>query len=363
MINRLYVNNFRCLVAFEAHFQEFGLLCGPNGAGKSSVFNALRVLCEVASGDMTVEQTIGYDDQTDWIDSDLVEFELDLTSGGHAFKYLLHIQQMSESVKPRIVKEQATCNGKLLFQRDLDGVTFDTGKGFPLDWRRAALGSIVATGSRQEIEILQREVSKILILRPNPLVMGSESNAEHSQPDLYLSNLVSWYRYLAQEQEWSDHLRESLKSVWPDFRSFRLQNTGLQSKMLQLRFEANGGKNGSSELRLDQLSDGEKMLVGLYMILSALATGGIQTLLIDEPDNFVGLPELQPWVMSLMELLGEGTQAILISHHPEILNPIGEHYGSYLWRANHSSPTRQSLLKAVEGLTLSETIARGWVNA
>ena len=44
MITQLYTNNFRCLVAFEAKFDSFGVLCGPNGAGKSSVFDALRLL-------------------------------------------------------------------------------------------------------------------------------------------------------------------------------------------------------------------------------------------------------------------------------------------------------------------------------
>ena len=44
MITRLYANNFRCLVAFKAQFESFGVLCGPNGAGKSSVFDALALV-------------------------------------------------------------------------------------------------------------------------------------------------------------------------------------------------------------------------------------------------------------------------------------------------------------------------------
>ena len=43
MITRLYANNFRCLVAFEAKFDSFGVLCGPNGAGKSSVIDVLKL--------------------------------------------------------------------------------------------------------------------------------------------------------------------------------------------------------------------------------------------------------------------------------------------------------------------------------
>jgi predicted ATPase len=368
MITRLYANNYRCLVAFEAQFDSFNVLCGPNGAGKSSVFDALRVLRDLASADIMVDdqKAVKYREHTNWLDSKVVEFEMDMRAEGCAFNYRLHIEQVADSVKPRIIEEQATCDGKTLFVRDLEGVRFQKAsgaqKGFPLDWRQAALGSIQPAADRREIEILQQALGRVLIIRPNPLEMENESKEENARPDLHLSNLTSWYRFLSQEQEWTDHLRNALQGVWPDFRSFRLVSTGLQAKALQLRFEPTGSPE-SGDLFIDQLSDGEKMLVGLYMIQSALATGAVQTMLIDEPDNFVGLPELQPWVTSLMELLEDDTQAIVISHHPEILNTAGEQFGRYLWRDNHTSPTRIGPLRAIEGLSIGEAIARGWVNA
>lgn len=365
MITRLYVNNFRCLVAFEASFDSFGVLCGPNGAGKSSIFDAMRILRDLASADMTVEQAVSYNDQTNWLDSRLIEFEIDLKSAGHVFNYHLQIEQQYDNLPPRISKEQAFCDRKSIFNRDLEGVKFEkksgVASGFPLDWRLAALGSIQPSNDRQEIKILQQALGKILILRPNPLAFEDESKEEKRRPDLYLSQLTSWYRHLHQEQEWSDHLRDSLQCVWPDFRYFRLVDTGLQAKALQLMFE-NSSFQKSGILFFGQLSDGEKMLVGLYMLQSAFATGAVQTLLIDEPDNFVGLPELQPWVTSLMELLGDEAQALLITHHPEILNSVGVDYGRYLWRDTHTSPTRIAKLLPVEGISVSETIARGWVN-
>ena len=51
MITRLYVNNYRCLVNFKAEFGSFAVLCGPNGAGKSSVFDALRLLRNLGTGE------------------------------------------------------------------------------------------------------------------------------------------------------------------------------------------------------------------------------------------------------------------------------------------------------------------------
>ena len=366
MITRLYVNNFRCLVAFEAKFDSFCVLCGQNGAGKSSVFDALAVLRDLASANKTVEQAISYHDHTNWLDSKVIEFEVDIQAKTHTFTYRLYIEQVTDNVPPRIIQEQAKCDGKVLFERDMQGVRLSKTKGeqtgFPLDWRQAALGAIQPAYDRQEIKILQQALDSVLILRPDPILMQSESKEERTQPDLNLTNLVSWFRFLFHDQEWGQHLRDALQGIWPDFRSFKLVSTGLQAMTLQLRFDAKGNQE-SGTLFIDQLSSGEKMLIGLYMIRSALATGAAQTILIDEPDNFVGLPELQPWVLSLMELLAKDTQAIVISHHPEILNTAGETFGRYLWRDNHTSPTRIGPLRTVEGLSLSEAITRGWVNA
>lgn len=366
MITRLYANNFRCLVAFEAKFDSFGVLCGPNGAGKSSVFDAVTLIRNLATGDGFLggdgERDISHLEFANWQKGTIQEFELGVTAEGHDFEYVMHIEQKAEFEKPRIVKERATCDQVVLFERDLDGVRFADGTlaSFPLEWRQAAMASIRPKGIFLPLAILQQAIARLLILRPNPRSMERESKAEAKYPDLYLSNLTSWYRALSQEQDWTDSLRDSLREVWPDFKSFRLVDVGMKTKALQLRFDSSNGAE-SGVLSFDQLSDGEKALVGLYMTRAALATGAVQTVLIDEPDNFVGLPELQPWVLSLRELLDENHQAILISHHPEILSNAGEDLGRYLWRDNHTSPTRIAPLKVTEGLSVGEAFARGWL--
>jgi predicted ATPase len=369
MITRLYANNFRCLVAFKAEFDSFGVLCGPNGAGKSSVFDALRLIRNLGTGDGVLggdrDQDVPHLEFTNWQKSTVQEFELGVASAGHKFEYLIHIEQTADSEKPRVLKEQATCDGRKLFERDLKGVSFKRPDGieagfFPLDWRQAALASIQPEGYLSEVEKLQEAMAKLLILRPNPRSMERESKAKAKRPDLYFTNLTSWYRSLAQDDEFRDSFRDVLRDVWPDFKSSKLEDVGLNTEALRLRFGSSNGQ-GVSELLFHQLSDGEKALIGLYMVRAALATGAAQTVLIDEPDNYVGLPELQPWVLSLRELLDENHQAILISHHPEILTSAGEANGRYLWRDNHTSPTRIGPLNVPEGMSPGEAIARGWV--
>jgi hypothetical protein len=230
---------------------------------------------------------------------------------------------------------------------------------FPLDWRQAALATIQPRSANlANLAMLQEEIAKLLILRPNPRGMERESRAEAKHPDLSISNLTSWYRSLAQEQEWTDALRNSLRDVWPDFLSFKMVDAGLNTKALQLRFESDTGK--PILLFFDRLSDGERALIGLYMVKAAIETGAARTVMLDEPDNFVGLPELQPWVLSMRELLDDTHQLVLISHHPEILASGGEGNGRYLWRDNHTSPTRIGPLRVPEGISAGEAIARGW---
>ncbi len=369
MITHLYAHNFRCLVSFEADFESFGLLCGPNGAGKSSVLDAISIIRTLGTGDGVLggsgELDVSRLELTDWLECKVQEFELSLSVRGHIFDYTLHIEQTTDFEKPRIIREKALCDGQPLFDRDLEGVRFQKSDGnrtgFPLDWRQAALAAIQPRGSMARLELLQEEIAKLLVLRPNPREIESESRTEARQPNASLSNLNSWYRTLSQEQEWTDSLRDSLREIWPDFRSFKLVDVGLNAKAVQLRFDSDGSSRPTA-LYIEQLSDGERALIGLYMLRAAMETGATRTVFLDEPDNFVGLPELQPWVLSMQELLDEEHQLILISHHPEILRSADESNGRYVWRENHTSPARLGPLKIPQGLTVGEALARGWAN-
>ena len=369
MITRLYANNYRCLVAFEIKFDAFSVLCGPNGSGKSSVFDVLQLLRDLGTGEAILggdaEKDVKHLEFTHWLNSTTQEFEINVKAEGHHFEYRIHLEQVVGDLKPRIILENASCDGRELFTRNLEGVRFNkldgTKTGFPLDWRQTALGSIQPAGALNDVQILQSALAGLLILRPCPRSMERESKAESRTPALNLSNIISWYRSLSQEQEWTDSLRGSLQEVWPEFKSFKLVDVGLNTKALQLRFDASHGRD-AEPFFFHQLSDGERSLVGLYMIRSALATHAASTVLIDEPDNYVGLPELQPWVLAMRELLDDEHQAILISHHPEILGSANDEFGRYFWRDNHSSPSRMGPLKIPAGLSAGEAVARGWIS-
>lgn len=359
VITRLYVNNFRSLVAFNISLDSMNILCGSNGVGKSSVFDAIQFISSLATGNSFFSsesddfgRNVSKLDFTNWLKSYVQEFEIELVYKGNSFKYVIHLEQERNFI-PRVIKEYAYCNDKELYRRDLDGVHFDNGRsGFPLDWHQAALASIQPVPERREIELLRLAFSEIIVLRPHVHSMALESKFESQKLNLNMGNLTSWYRFLSQSQEFTDELRESLKSVWSDLKYLEFENAGLSVKVMKLRFE-------KVDLLFNQLSDGEKLLVGLYTVYTALKLGKINTVFIDEPDNFVSLQELQPWFLEMSSLSDEDHQIILISHNSEILN-VNTAKTLLLSRDSHSSPARVGALKASFDMLPSEILARGW---
>ncbi len=92
--------------------------------------------------------------------------------------------------------------------------------------------------------------------------------------------------------------------------------------------------------------------------------GDAHTLFLDEPDNYVALAEIQPWLMALSDAYGaEIQQAVLCSHHPELIDYLGSDYGLLLKREASGVVTTQKPATGQidSGLKLSEAVARGWV--
>ncbi|MHC5831008.1 MAG: AAA family ATPase, partial [Nostoc sp.] len=94
------------------------------------------------------------------------------------------------------------------------------------------------------------------------------------------------------------------------------------------------------DYRFSELSDGQKVLIALYTLLYCTQSEDY-TLCIDEPENFLALPEIQPWVIQLYDFCIDGKiQALLISHHPVLINyllasPIG-----YWFERQSNAPVR-----------------------
>jgi ATPase subunit of ABC transporter with duplicated ATPase domains len=96
------------------------------------------------------------------------------------------------------------------------------------------------------------------------------------------------------------------------------------------------------------------------MILEFLIVRG-DTVFIDEPDNFISLREIQPWLLAAEEAIEQHNgQLILISHHPETLDHWAKEYGLRLSRELNGQVRAMKFSSAGDNLQPSELIARGW---
>ncbi len=196
--------------------------------------------------------------------------------------------------------------------------------------------------------------------------MSNEPRSQEQRPTRNFENAIAWYwaKSIGNAKFQGEVLR-LLSESWPEFVTLRLEPLG-KAMILSLVFKQSRSKSVPQSYEFQELSDGEKMLVALYSLAAFQRIHESTTIILDEPDNFLALAELQPWLMEMIDGRPDGGQVIIASHNPEIINTMGPKRISYLTRDDHSSPT--VIRKVVreeedgEGLSLSELVTLGWLN-
>ena len=375
MITRFYVDNYKCLVNFEYKPQPFELIIGANGSGKSTVFEALEALRDLIIGRDSVNECFPVSTLTRWQNSTKQSFRLDFEvdvdgAGKEKLVYIVSIQHDLENKKSKIIRE--TLEG---FDGDGDSNVslfyFDMGEGslfrddgnlsasFPMDSSRSALAAVPAREDNRRLEQFRQQLEALLIVHLNPMAMDYASEAETSNAARNFSNFASWYRHFSQERpQETQELAQDLREVLNDFEYLYLSSTG--SDRRELRMKSKGGKDAPS-FRFDELSDGQRALIVLYAVLH-FAVGQGATVCIDEPENFVALRELQPFMLAVEEKLEEsGGQVLLISHGSEFINRMPVHSALIFERPqNKSVEIKAFSMNGISSLAPAEVVARGW---
>jgi predicted ATPase len=240
------------------------------------------------------------------------------------------------------------------------------GRKYPVDWTLSAVGYVPPRSDNTQLTWFKEQLRRWVIVQVIPPMMLRESEREEPQPFLHLENYISWYRYLSQDQGTAFQLMSELKEILPGFDYFRFDPYGEKHRLLTVFFK-NEGNQVSAGYRFDELSDGQRMLIALYSLLSTASDeeGYKYTLCLDEPENFVALPEIQPWLTALYDRCVDGKmQALLISHHPELIDYLLASPVGYWFERQSNRPTRVRPITGdgKEGLFVSELIARGWPN-
>lgn len=366
MLKRLYANNYRCLVNFEIVLDRLTLLVGPNGGGKSTLFDLLYGLRLLIVDNAKISSIFSHEDLTAWINNFTQTFELDVQGEMGLFSYKLVISHNPEIKKQRIELEHLLLDGNPLFEFKEGEVQLYnddhvSGPKYPFDWSASALATIAPRRDNKKLTWFKEWIGKLFIVSLQPKTMTAETDEESDWLDLDGANFASWYRYISQEhQDKIFQLTQQLRETIPGFNAFKLEQAG-NHRILKVGFT--GVDEGASPIYFyfDQLSDGQRVMIVLYTLLLALQGLG-HSVFIDEPENYLSLTEIQPWLMELSDVCGEGlSQAVLISHHPELIDYLGPECGKWIER-DPLGPARVKRLpdQIDEGLKLSEQIARGW---
>jgi predicted ATPase len=368
MLKRLYADNYRCLVDFELHFEHMNLLLGPNGGGKSTVFDLLFSIRRLLVDQVKVNELFASTDFTAWINMSepRQSFKIDVEINNEIYTYHLDISYDFKHEKQRIECEMLHIGNKHLFDF-IDGmviVYFDNKPGaikYSFDRTYSALSYVEAGKENSKLVQFKTWIERLFIGNIQPKTMDSVTHAESLWLKRDCSNFASWYRYFSQEhQDRVIEITKQLREVIPGFHAFKLELAG-KARILKVGFVGEDEKDGPCFFDFQDVSDGQRVLIVLYTLLFGLQGLGY-TFFLDEPENYVALPEIQPWLMELSDACGEGfPQVVLISHHPELIDYFGGEYGQWIER-DPLGPTRvrTSPERIYTGLKLSEQIARGW---
>lgn len=372
MIKRLYIDNYKCFVNFELELQRLNLILGDNGSGKSTLFEVLRLLYNLIVEQQTVGELFSPNTLTRWQDRSIQTFELEVEGNDGLYSYKVEIGYLRQEQKCRIQVEELRFNRKLIFAFNLGEVqlykdNFEAGPKYSFDWNRSGLATILPRKDNTLLSWFKHRISNVHVLRIDPTAMTARSERENETPEMNLSNFASWYRHLSQEDPGKVFdLFNSLKEVIEGFDALRLASDGGERAPRTLELQQHITAEPDSvqprvEFSFDELSDGQRALIALYTLLHFSVDKDV-TFCIDEPDNYITLREIQPWLLELGDLSAETSQVLLISHHPELINLLALDKGIAFERSYGTGPVRPKPFSAdtSSGLSVSEIVARGW---
>lgn len=374
MLKRIYIDNFRCLVNFEINFDsKISLFLGSNGSGKTTVFEVLRKLQEFIRDESKVEDIFHKTDLTRWETRLIQKFELDIEGNGGIYKYSLEIEHQKDYTLPKMRSEKLTFESQTLSEFSIekeqdrpigqakiynDDPSRSEGASFPgFKWSRSLVGFVYERQENKKLTWFKKQMARFFIVHINPFGISAESRQEDKHPAWDMSNYAAWYSHLSGNQGKIINLTMELREIIDGFDSFRNEPVG-EAKVLSLSFP----KLSKEPYKLSEMSDGQKVLLALYTLIYC-APDEDYTLCIDEPENYLALPEVQPLLRTLFDECPKNNgQALLISHHPALINYLASSSGYWFDRTHEGIIRLQSIVDEEDtGLSIAKLIQLGWI--
>jgi predicted ATPase len=371
MLERIYADNFRCLTNFEVRLAPSQLLIGANGCGKTTLWEILASLQDVVARGASVEDTFSPPTRTRWDPRETQTFELDAAAEGESFRYRLEIEHASAAVRDRpsvrIQAEELKAGGTCLYRRSPDGMvelfgdtpSTEPRARIPFDERRSFLPSLQARPENRRLRAFRDLVDRMHLVSIAPLGFEATSMGESPRLARDARNFGSWLlsRH-ADDTTLVARLGEDLKSCIAGFQRLRFERVTATARELMVEVKPENVVKPVA-LGVRELSDGERVLLVLYALLHGTEPGTF--LFLDEPDNFVALRELQPWLVQLLEAVrSRDAQVIVASHNPETIDYLSAEATVVLSRPG-GGPARVGGLDfdRESGMTASHWLAGG----
>lgn len=380
MLKRIYVHNYKCLVNFEINFdKDISLLLGANGSGKTTVLTALYEIQQFIflNVQLVDHHRANYKNTvfkpstlTRWGQDQVQKFEIEIDGNDGVYKYVLEIEHQIERNLARVKTENLFFDDQPLYKFCIEeesgiqvgkGRLFNDGKNnndgifYATGWSNSGLGTVQERYDNKKLTWFKKWLARLFIVRITPSAMETDMEMESPYPKLDLSNYVAWLNYWNNENsEGVFSVVSELKEIIKGFSSFRFSQAGTDNKRLEFKIN-------SLFYRFDELSDGQKTLAALYTLIYCVPENSV--ICIDEPENFLALPEIQPWFDKLYDQCTErNIQVLLISHHPKIINFLANDSGYWFSRENNLTRVQKITSENDSGLAMSELIERGWVD-
>ncbi len=366
MIDYVYANNYKSFVNFRMDFNNLNLILGKNGSGKSNAVDLIFSLLSLINGNNdAMANFFSNATLTRWMKSNIQVFELGLSDDEHKYVYHVEIEQHELAVG-YIISEKITCDDLIMYRMsDGNAILYDDEwNGTPVLTDNSVSGvSFAPTDDKHTyLAKFKRLTLDISLCRPDPKAMVDIAQAEEYGTKVNFSNIASAFANLMQtDPEMYTELIQTLKEIDPSLSKFKIAMTPM-GRILTVEYKH---KDVICTYRFSELSDGEKMLFALYILLFGYVKKGY-TVLIDEPDNYLSLREIQPWCKAVEEEVFEHGQCIMISHNSEIIDYFAAQNGIWLNRlSSGESVVGEDIYKKLDNekcLKYSEIIARGIID-
>lgn len=356
MLKKLYIHQYRTLQNFEISLEGLrsALVLGKNGTGKSSIFDAIEVLQKIGRGITQISQIISDQDFSFGEVHKSIIFELNAVLHGENYLYKLEVELPENVYQPRVKLESLLVEGKTILMRENGRTTLNGKAEFALDWHHVGLPLISTRSDQDPIEIFKTWLANILVLSPFPKLFSTTSRQDTAYLNRNATNLLDWLRRQQDRSQANRQIEDFLTLRMPDLEYFQFETLGKEEKELTLTFKDVNGK--VLTLGFNQLSDGEKIFLLTAVLLSSLNSDKPTLCFWDEPDNFVSLAELRHFTTACrkaFENSKSGSQLILSSHNPLMINEFSGHNTLVLSRSSHLQPTRAQWLEEFNYLSAS----------